>query len=73
MYNSDTFPWSRFLEDRKLILNKDLKKLQIDECADYYYKKTINEAPHIDNETPFEHRMKEIYYLNLYMMHLEAT
>lgn len=64
MYNSNTFPWSRFLEDRKLILNKNLKNLKIDECADYYYKKTIGEAPHLDNETPFEHRMKEIYYLN---------
>ena len=65
LYNSDTFPWSRFVDNRINILHPDLKKLKIRECVDYEYNKTIKEAPHLDGESKLEHRMKEIYYLNL--------
>ena len=65
LYNANTFPWSRFLDNRVKLMHPDLKKLPIYECADYEYKKTCNEAPHLPGESEFEHRMKEIYYLNL--------
>ena len=65
LYNANTFPWSRFLDNRIKIMHEDLKKLPIYEFADYEYKKTCNEAPHLPGESALEHRMKEIYYLNL--------
>ena len=65
LYNANTFPWSRFLDNRVKLMHPDLKKLPIYECADYEYKKTCNEAPHLPGESEFEYRMKEIYYLNL--------
>ena len=65
LYNSQTFPWSRFIDNRIKILSPDLKNLKIAEYADYEYTKTCKEAPHLPGENDFEYRMKEIYYLNL--------
>lgn len=65
LFNANTFPWSRFINNRIKILHPDLKKLKIAEYADYEYTKTCKEAPHLPDESKLEYRMKEIYYLNL--------
>ena len=41
---------------------------------DYYesvYKKCLKEVPHSDNEDEKEYRMRELYYLNLFLLRLE--
>lgn len=65
MKYSDTFPWSRFVEDRKLILNNDLSSLKIEEFANEQYSSTLSKVPHINGESKEEHRMRELFYLNI--------
>lgn len=62
---SNTFPWSRFINDRISILNNDLKNLKISEYANEEYLKTLKEVPHLDNESKEDFREKELSYLNL--------
>ena len=64
-YNANTFPWSRFIDNRVEILNPNLKSLKIKDYADSVYQETLKEVPHVPDESPLEYRMKEIYYLNL--------
>lgn len=65
MINSKTFPWSRFVNDRKEILSPELKNLKIEEAANSAYIDTLKEVPHLDGESPLEYRMRELFYLNL--------
>lgn len=65
MINSNTFPWSRFIGERKAILSPDLKNLKIEEVAQTAYNDTLKEVPHLSGESKLEHRMKELFYLNL--------
>lgn len=63
--NLNTFPWSNSLSSRKTILNDSLKNLPLEEFAALKYKETIDEVPHLPNETKEEYRMRELFYLNL--------
>lgn len=65
MINAKTFPWSRFVNDRREILSPEFKKLKIEEVANAAYTDTLNEVPHLDGESPLEYRMRELFYLNL--------
>ena len=65
MINSKTFPWSRFVSDRREILSPELKNLKIEEVANSAYVDTLKEVPHLDGENPLEYRMRELFYLNL--------
>ncbi len=65
MINSNTFPWSRFIGERKAILSPDLKNLKIEEVAQTAYNDTLKEVPHLSGESKLEHRMRELFYLNL--------
>ena len=65
MINSNTFPWSRFIAERKAILSPELKNLKIEEAAQTAYNDTLKEVPHLDGESKHEHRMRELFYLNL--------
>jgi asparagine synthase (glutamine-hydrolysing) len=65
MINANTFPWSRFIGDRRAILSPELKKLKIEEVAQTAYNDTLNEVPHLDGESQLEYRMRELFYLNL--------
>lgn len=65
MINSNTFPWSRFISERKAILSPELKKLKIEEVAQVAYNNTLSEVPHLDGESKLEYRMRELFYLNL--------
>lgn len=61
----DTFPWSRTLDHRKNILSDKYKKLPLEDFVHYHYKKTLGNVPLLGDESPYEKRMKEIFYLNI--------
>lgn len=65
MINANTFPWSRFIGERKAILSPELKNLKIEEVAQSAYRNTLKEVPHLDGESKLEYRMRELFYLNL--------
>lgn len=63
--NANTFPWSKFVKDRCVILSKDLKKLPLEEYVALKYKETIDAVPKLEGESQRESRMREMYYLNI--------
>lgn len=65
MFYLDTFPWARFVNDRKAIVNTNLKDMKIEELVRSQYEKSLSKVPHLDNESKRDYRMKEISYLNL--------
>ena len=65
LINANTFPWSRFINDRYKILSPELKKLKIAECATQNYSDTLKIVPHLPGEDKLEHRIKELFVLNL--------
>jgi asparagine synthase (glutamine-hydrolysing) len=65
MIYADTFPWSRFVADRKAILSKNLSSLKIDECVNEHYLDTLRKVPHAENEPRLDYRMRELFYLNI--------
>lgn len=60
----DTFPWSRFVGERNSILNKGLG-LDIEGCVRENYLDTLRQVPHAEHESKLEHRMRELFYLNI--------
>lgn len=65
LINSTTFPWSGAVKERKRILSKDFNSLPLEDYVNSRYMETLNEVPRLDGETPQEHRMREISYLNI--------
>lgn len=65
LINSNTFPWSQYVNERIKIISPQYKKLPIEEYVQTKYNQTIASVPHLDNEDKFEKRIKEISYLNL--------
>ncbi|MDF2882727.1 MAG: asnB [Clostridiaceae bacterium] len=63
--NANTFPWSISLNERKTILSDSLKKLDIENYVRDQYENTLKQVPHMDSETPYEYRMRELFYLNI--------
>ena len=65
MINLPTFPWARFVSDRRAILSPALQKLDIEGCVRRQYERTLAQVPHLDGESPRERRMRELFYLNI--------
>ena len=65
LINAKTFPWSRFINDRKDILNPSFKNLKIEEFANENYNQTLKSVPHLDGESKLDYRMRELFVLNL--------
>ena len=65
MFYLDTFPWARFVNNRKVIVNDNFKNIKIEELVRYQYEKSLSKVPHLENESKRDYRMKEISYLNL--------
>lgn len=65
MFYMDTFPWSRFVNNRIEIVNDRLKNMPIEEIVRSQYEKSLSKVPHLENESKRDYRLKEIYYLNL--------
>ena len=65
VYEKEAFPWSKNLDFRKAVLNKNLQKqLPIEEYVLSQYRKTMCLVPLMGEETKRERRQKEISYLN---------
>lgn len=62
---ANTFPWSRAIEQRKKLLSAEFSHLPMDDYVNAQYQSTLKEVPHLDGESKFERRMREISYLNL--------
>ncbi|MFL0267255.1 asparagine synthase (glutamine-hydrolyzing) [Candidatus Clostridium radicumherbarum] len=63
--NAKTFPWSRYVNERKDILSEDLKKLPLEENSKEKYEEAIKRVQRLSGESEREHRMKELFYLNI--------
>lgn len=65
-FTLDSFPWSRNMDTRKLLLRDDfLLQLNLDEYVGDAYKNTIKSTPRLDGESITEERRREIAYLNI--------
>lgn len=65
LVNANTFPWSRALKERKGLLSKEYQTLPLEEYVESKYMETLLEVPVLEGESAEEHRMREIFYLNL--------
>ena len=65
MMFTNTFPWSRFVSDRRAILSKGLSSLKIEECVNECYLDTLSKVPHAENEPRLDYRMRELFYLDI--------
>ncbi|HEY8892033.1 MAG TPA: asparagine synthase (glutamine-hydrolyzing) [Clostridium sp.] len=63
--NATTFPWSKFVSDRKSILSPDLQNLPLEEYVQEKYDESLRNVPGLPGESPREHRMRELFYLNI--------
>jgi len=62
----NTFPWSKNMETRKLLLSEDLlTSVDFDGYVTAAYEKSIAETPRLAGESRIEARQREISYLNL--------
>lgn len=62
----NTFPWSKNMDSRKLLLSDDLlSKIDLDGYVQAAYEKSIAETPKLLGENRTESRRREISYLNL--------
>ncbi|MDI6619596.1 MAG: asparagine synthase (glutamine-hydrolyzing) [Clostridiales bacterium] len=62
---SGTFPWSNAIKERRELLSPEFRNLPLESYVKDKYDETINEVDHIDGESEYERRMKEVFYLNL--------
>ena len=65
MIYADTFPWSRFVDDRRAILAPGLRSLPVAEYTRQQYLDTLRRVPHGENEPKLDARMRELFYLNI--------
>lgn len=66
LMEADTFPWSKNMETRKLLLSDDLiQGLDLDGYVRAAYEKTLSEVPRLPGEDKTEARRREIQFLNL--------
>lgn len=65
MIYADTFPWSRFVGDRRVLLSPALQTLDIEGCVRHHYLNTLHQVPHLGDESKRDFRMRELFYLNI--------
>ncbi|NMP23234.1 asparagine synthase (glutamine-hydrolyzing) [Sulfobacillus harzensis] len=64
--SAHTFPWSLRLKDRVSVLDDDfLHHIQPFDYVDARYQEALEEVPHLPDESPEEHRIREIAYLSI--------
>ena len=63
--NATTFPWSKFVNDRKSILSKEFQRLPLEDYVQKKYYESLNKVPQLAGESKREHRMRELFYLNI--------
>lgn len=63
--NAKTFPWSRYVNERKDILAYDMKNLPLEEYARVKYEGSVSKVQRLPGESEREHKMRELFYLNI--------
>lgn len=65
-FDMHTFPWSKNIEPRKLLLTDDLlNEINLDKYVLETYEKSLSETPLLAGENNIESRRREIAYLNV--------
>lgn len=62
---ANTFPWAKSVSYRRLVLNKQLSTLPIEEYVKSKYEETIRKVPKLTGESKDNERQREMFYLNL--------
>lgn len=66
LMESNTFPWARNMETRKLLLSEELLSgIDLDGYVQAAYEKSLSEVPRLIGEDKLNARRREIAYLNL--------
>jgi asparagine synthase (glutamine-hydrolysing) len=63
--NAHTFPWSKYVCERKSILSPEFKNLPLEEYTRAKYEESLSRVPKLTGESDREHRMREMFYLNI--------
>ncbi len=62
--HANTFPWSKFVSERRKILSRELAALPLEDYVDAKYKESLAEVPLTGDESKYARRMRELFYLN---------
>ncbi|HYE84300.1 MAG TPA: asparagine synthase (glutamine-hydrolyzing) [Clostridia bacterium] len=65
LINSNTFPWSEAVQERKSILSGEFQGIPLEDYIQEKYLGTLGEVPKLEGESKEESRMREMFYLNL--------
>lgn len=66
MLNADTFPWTRDLDARKVLLKEDfLQELGMEQYVEKRYRETLERVPQCPEESPEKLRQRQMAWLNL--------
>ncbi|MBX6395299.1 MAG: asparagine synthase (glutamine-hydrolyzing), partial [Alicyclobacillaceae bacterium] len=64
---ADIFPWSLKMQERTSVLHPDLKEqIRPEEYVRRRYREALERVPSLPGEDPFNARMREMFYLNLF-------
>lgn len=63
--SANTFPWSKATAERSRLLKGELSGLPIEAYVASRYEEALREVPRLEGETEMQHRMRELFYLNL--------
>lgn len=63
--NSNTFPWSKSINERRKILSSGLKALPLEDYVTAKYQESISKVPKLKGESLREQKMREMFYLNI--------
>jgi asparagine synthase (glutamine-hydrolysing) len=63
--NAKTFPWSKHVGERRSILSGELKDLELEDYVRNRYEDSLSKVPRLQGESQREHRMRELFYLNI--------
>lgn len=65
--STNTFPWSRNLEERKKVLSPELlDMIKPDEYVERRFRETLEQVPRLPGEDALEAKRREMFYLNIY-------
>ncbi|MFZ7121811.1 MAG: asparagine synthase (glutamine-hydrolyzing) [Eubacteriaceae bacterium] len=62
---SNTFPWAKSINYRLNVLNKDLKKLPLEEYVADKFNNTLSKVPKLDGESELDQKIRNMFYLNI--------
>lgn len=63
--NSDTFPWSNAVKERKALLSKDLSHIDVEGYVTEQFNKTLKKVPLSEDALQDEIAAKNMFYLNI--------